>query len=153
MIKQINIDSGVALDQATLNQNFEDAETRIGLLERAVEQVIGITGCGSVCRTVQGEAVRSMRAGTHPDLQMTGMFAQVGDYVKEPTKIIIRRVGASARKVIASIQFKPGENAGKMQIGDIEDDTMLYKDDEIEIEPDGTRRVAVFMTFEPVETI
>ena len=149
MIRRVNIDSGVAIDQATLNQNFEETETRIKLLERAVEQVVGITGGGSVCRTVQGESVRSMRAGLHHDLTLCGLFAQVGDSVKEPTKVIIRRVGSSARKVLATVQFKPGENAGKMQIGDIEDDTMIYANDEIEIEPDGTRRVAVFMTFEP----
>lgn len=100
---------------------------------------------GSICRVVQGERITAMRSGTHPDLRLSGLFAQLGDSVKEATEIIIRR----GETVLAEIEFKSGENAGKIQIGDIGDNIMIYKDDEIEIEPNGTRRVAVFLTFEP----
>ena len=153
MIKRISIDSTLALDQATLNQNFEDAEQRIADLEKMAEFAMDSTGHGSICAVVQGASVTRMRSGTHPDLRMIGLFAQIGDSLKQETQVIIRKAGLSSREVLATLRFKSGENAGKMQIAEIQDDIMISMNDEIEIEPVGTRRVAVFMTFEPVEAV
>ena len=152
MIKRISIDSTVALDQGVLNQNFEEAEQRLAHLEMMAGQIIGVIGTGSICAVVQGETITRLRSGTHLDLRITGLFAQVGDSLKQETQINIRKMSQSGRKVLSTIRFKSGENAGKMQIGSIEDDIMSAND-EIEIEPVGTRRVAVFMTFEPVEAV
>ena len=153
MIKRINIDSNVAIDQATLNNNFEEAETRIADLEKMVEYLVGVFGHGSICVVVQGETATCLRSGTHPDMRMTGLFAQIGDSIKQDVTVTIRKVGISSRKVLSILRFKSGENAGKMHIGSIEGSVMVNVNDEIEIEPVGPRRVAVFMTFEPVEAI
>lgn len=153
MIKRIDIDSTVALNGDELNRNFEEAEQRLADLEKTVDYVVGIIGHGSICAVVQGATITRLMSGTHRALHMTGLFAQVGDSLKQDTSVAVRKTGLSSRKVLDVIRFKSGEGAGKMQIGNIEDDTIIYVNDEIEIEPDGTRRVAVFMTFEPVEAV
>ena len=148
MIKRIAIDSTVALDQEGANQNFEEMEARLTALEAITDGIGDLSGGRTIQAVVQGETITRMRKNTHTALKLTDLYIQAGDSVKDATKISVWAIRGFSPRHITTLELKDGERAGKIQMADLKEDIMIREDHEIEIRPEGTRRVLVGMTFE-----
>lgn len=146
VLKHVNIDSTVAIDQKNLHANFVEVETRIAQLERA--EVQHSREARHVSIAIYGGAMTCL-CGPHPAMRLSSVHAQLGDAIPEDLTILIRRCGRGSRMVMSRIVFKSNEKPGKIQIGEI-NDAEIHDYDEIEVEPDGKRRATVFLAFDPV---
>lgn len=149
VLKRVNIDSTVAIDQATLHANFLEIESRMAQLER--ESMRHSREERHVTLALAGGTITCL-GDPHPAMRLLRVHAQVGDAIPEDLTILIRRCGRGSRAVMAKIRFSSGEKSGKMQMGAI-NDAEIHDYDEIEIEPSGKRRATVSLVFDPVVVV